>query len=185
MRALFLALFRETGRVFRVPSLRMAESQAAAGAPVYEYLFDWESPAVGGLLKSCHALEIPFASNRKDTMAATTTNGHDAQRRARPAAAEPVAGIVGQVHDVAVVVRERSVAVADELADLAAHVGADGELVIHPGVRREADRAAGREARRVVDAVLDAFHKHLQLATAEAACSQELVGILEFVVIGI
>ncbi|HEX7166780.1 MAG TPA: carboxylesterase/lipase family protein [Acidimicrobiales bacterium] len=62
--ALWVAI--ESDRVFRVPSLRMAESQAAAGAPVYEYLFDWESPAVGGLLKSCHALEIAFALGNLD-----------------------------------------------------------------------------------------------------------------------
>jgi para-nitrobenzyl esterase len=50
----------ESDRMFRVPSLRMAEAHAAAGSPVYDYLFDWESPAAGGFLKSCHALEIPF-----------------------------------------------------------------------------------------------------------------------------
>jgi len=49
----------ESDRVFRLPSLRMAEAQTSV-AKVYEYLFDWESPAVGGLLGSCHALEIPF-----------------------------------------------------------------------------------------------------------------------------
>jgi para-nitrobenzyl esterase len=38
----------------------MAEVQAATGTSVYDYLFDWESPAVRGLLGSCHALEIPF-----------------------------------------------------------------------------------------------------------------------------
>jgi para-nitrobenzyl esterase len=26
----------------------------------YSYLFTWESPAFGGILGSCHALEIPF-----------------------------------------------------------------------------------------------------------------------------
>ena len=50
----------EGDRIFRVPSLRMAEAHAVAGSPVYDYLFDWESPAVGGLLRSCHALDIPF-----------------------------------------------------------------------------------------------------------------------------
>jgi para-nitrobenzyl esterase len=50
----------ESDRVFRLPALRMAEVQAATGTSVYDYLFDWESPAVRGLLGSCHALEIPF-----------------------------------------------------------------------------------------------------------------------------
>ena len=30
------------------------------GAGTYVYLFTWETPAFGGLLGSCHALEIPF-----------------------------------------------------------------------------------------------------------------------------
>ena len=50
----------ESDRIFRLPSLRMAEAQAALGTDVYEYLFTWTSPAMGGLLGSCHALEIPF-----------------------------------------------------------------------------------------------------------------------------
>ena len=50
----------ESDRVFRVNALRMADAHSAAGAPVYDYLFTWESPAVGGTLGSCHALEIPF-----------------------------------------------------------------------------------------------------------------------------
>ena len=56
----------EGDRIFRVPSLRMAEAHAEAGSPVFDYLFDWESPAVGGLLKSCHALDIPFVFGTLD-----------------------------------------------------------------------------------------------------------------------
>jgi len=50
----------ESDRVFRAPSLQMCEAAAANGDAVYDYLFTWESPAMGGLLGSCHALEIPF-----------------------------------------------------------------------------------------------------------------------------
>ena len=50
----------ESDRVFRIPSLRMCEAQAATGTAAYDYLFTWRSPALGGLLGSCHALEIPF-----------------------------------------------------------------------------------------------------------------------------
>jgi para-nitrobenzyl esterase len=50
----------ESDRVFRVPALRMCEAAAANGDTVYDYLFTWESPALGGFLGSCHALEIPF-----------------------------------------------------------------------------------------------------------------------------
>jgi para-nitrobenzyl esterase len=49
-----------TDCVFRWPSLQLAAAQAAQGAPTWVYLFDWESPAFGGMLGSCHALELPF-----------------------------------------------------------------------------------------------------------------------------
>ena len=52
-----------TEYVFRVGSVRFADAHAAAADPgvgTYNYLFTWESPAFGGVLGSCHALEIPF-----------------------------------------------------------------------------------------------------------------------------
>jgi para-nitrobenzyl esterase len=49
-----------TDVVFRWPSLQLAAAHGAHGAPAYVYLFDWESPAFGGILGSCHALELPF-----------------------------------------------------------------------------------------------------------------------------
>ena len=49
-----------TDVVFRWPSLQLAATRDAQGARTYVYLFDWESPAFGGLLGACHALELPF-----------------------------------------------------------------------------------------------------------------------------
>ena len=52
-----------TEYIFRCPSVRMADAHAAVADPgvdTYAYLFTWESPAFGGYLGSCHALEIPF-----------------------------------------------------------------------------------------------------------------------------
>ncbi len=46
--------------VFRVPSLRVASSQVIHQRQTFVYLFTWETPAFGGFLGSCHALEIPF-----------------------------------------------------------------------------------------------------------------------------
>ncbi len=49
--------------VFRLPSVRFADAHAAVAMPgvgTYCYLFTWESPALGGYLGSCHALELPF-----------------------------------------------------------------------------------------------------------------------------
>ena len=50
----------ETDRVFRIPAIRLAAAQAAQQQRCYAYLFDWTSPALGGRLGSCHALEVPF-----------------------------------------------------------------------------------------------------------------------------
>ncbi|HEV3366951.1 MAG TPA: carboxylesterase family protein [Acidimicrobiales bacterium] len=52
-----------TDALFRMPTVRLADAHAAAADPgvgTYCYLFTWESPAFGGVLGSCHALEIPF-----------------------------------------------------------------------------------------------------------------------------
>lgn len=49
--------------VFRLPTVRFADAHADAASPdvgTYCYLFTWETPAFGGALGSCHALEIPF-----------------------------------------------------------------------------------------------------------------------------
>jgi para-nitrobenzyl esterase len=49
----------QTDRAFREPTLRLLAAQTAH-APVYEYMFDWRSPAMGGAFGACHALELGF-----------------------------------------------------------------------------------------------------------------------------
>ena len=49
-----------TDLVFRWPSMQLASAHTASGSRSFLYLFDWESPAFGGLLRSCHGLELPF-----------------------------------------------------------------------------------------------------------------------------
>lgn len=56
----------ETDLVFRVRSARAAAAHAAAGRPTWSYLFTWESPAMGGALGACHALEVPFVFGTLD-----------------------------------------------------------------------------------------------------------------------
>jgi para-nitrobenzyl esterase len=55
---------------FWIPMVRLAEAQAACGAPVWMYRFDWASPAMGGRLGAAHALELPFVWNTIDRQAA-------------------------------------------------------------------------------------------------------------------
>ena len=53
-------------------SLQMAERKLAQkAADVFVYLFTWETPVLGGRLRSCHTLEIPFVFNTADTAALT------------------------------------------------------------------------------------------------------------------
>lgn len=53
-----------TSDLIRVGSIWLAERKAAGGpAPVFMYLFAWESPARGGIFKSPHTLEMPFVFN--------------------------------------------------------------------------------------------------------------------------
>jgi carboxylesterase type B len=60
---LWLAI--STDGVFRIPAIRLAEAQSAH-APVWLYRFAFESPVFGGILKSTHALEIPFVFDTLD-----------------------------------------------------------------------------------------------------------------------
>ncbi len=53
----------ETDRVFRIPAIRLAEAAGQHSRDVWMYLFTWQSPALDGLLGSCHALEVPFVWN--------------------------------------------------------------------------------------------------------------------------
>ncbi len=51
----------------RLAATTVAERRAAAGgAPVFMYLFTWESDFRGGLLKASHAMEIPFVFDNVD-----------------------------------------------------------------------------------------------------------------------
>ncbi len=68
-----IALAIATDGAMRIPSLVIAERKLAQrAAPVFVYLFAWETPAPGGSLRSTHALEIPFVF---DTLAVAPLTG--------------------------------------------------------------------------------------------------------------
>jgi para-nitrobenzyl esterase len=50
----------ETDETFRVPARRLSEARAAFGNPTWMYWFTWCTPAFGGILGSCHAVDVPF-----------------------------------------------------------------------------------------------------------------------------
>lgn len=61
----------------RLRSIQLADRKVdAGGAPVYLYLFTFESNALGGLFKSSHALEIPFVFNNPDIAPFTGKGDH-------------------------------------------------------------------------------------------------------------
>jgi para-nitrobenzyl esterase len=58
------------------PIMKIAERRAALGrGPVYAYYFEWETPVQGGLLKSPHNLEWPFAFDNTELNANLTGGG--------------------------------------------------------------------------------------------------------------
>jgi len=57
-----------TDLMFRMPSVDLVEAQRENKAPVYNYIFTWNSPAMGGVFKACHALEIGFVFGKYDDM---------------------------------------------------------------------------------------------------------------------
>jgi para-nitrobenzyl esterase len=50
----------KTDYLFRIPTLRLIEAQRDNGAPAYNYLFTYKSPAMGGVLGAMHGLDNPF-----------------------------------------------------------------------------------------------------------------------------
>lgn len=46
--------------LFRMPSLHLAEAHAEGGGTAYTYELTWEATGQGGVLGSCHALDVPL-----------------------------------------------------------------------------------------------------------------------------
>ncbi len=70
-----------TDWMFRIPAIRLAEAREGGDAPSYVYEFCWESPARGGILGACHALEIPFVFDTLGTPGAELMTGPGAPQQ--------------------------------------------------------------------------------------------------------
>jgi len=46
--------------LFRMPSLKLAEAQVAAGGRCHLYELTWPAPGMGGALGACHGLDVPL-----------------------------------------------------------------------------------------------------------------------------
>jgi para-nitrobenzyl esterase len=70
-----------TDVVFWVPMVRLLEAQSGHG-DTYAYFFSWATPVFGGLLKSTHALELPFVFDTLATPEAAFFTGTGEERQA-------------------------------------------------------------------------------------------------------
>ncbi|WP_350001164.1 carboxylesterase family protein [Pseudarthrobacter sp. WHRI 8279] len=62
--------------VYRQPSNRLLDARSGSEGRNFSYLFTWRSPAMGGKLGACHALDIPFVFRHVETpQAAFLTRG--------------------------------------------------------------------------------------------------------------
>ncbi|MFD9405792.1 carboxylesterase/lipase family protein [Streptomyces sp. NPDC059989] len=52
--------------LFRMPSLHLAEAQAAAGGRAHVYELTWPAPGMGGALGACHGLDVPLVFGNLD-----------------------------------------------------------------------------------------------------------------------
>ncbi|OGO00388.1 MAG: hypothetical protein A2Y58_05815 [Chloroflexi bacterium RBG_13_51_52] len=52
--------------MFRIPTIRLVETQRDAGMPVYNYLFTYKSPAMGGILGAMHGSDNPLLFGNLD-----------------------------------------------------------------------------------------------------------------------
>ncbi|RBQ16723.1 carboxylesterase/lipase family protein [Spongiactinospora rosea] len=53
--------------LFRMPSQKLAEANAAAGGTSYLFELCWVAPALGGALGACHSLDVPLAFGTLDS----------------------------------------------------------------------------------------------------------------------
>jgi para-nitrobenzyl esterase len=73
-----------TDYMYRRNTTRVAELQVRqARAPVFAYVFDWKTPVLGGVLRSPHTLEVPFAFGTTDAAAALVGSGPDIPKLVR------------------------------------------------------------------------------------------------------
>lgn len=71
--------------MFRAGAVNQANvmSSVPGGAPVYTYLFTWESPVMDGKYKSLHCMELPFVFDNVDRCLNMTGGGLEAEKLAK------------------------------------------------------------------------------------------------------
>ena len=75
---LMSAVSTDTG--FRQPAQRLCEDRVANHTPTWMYWFTWPTPALGGVVGCCHALDIPFAFDNLNVEHVSTLTGEGIER---------------------------------------------------------------------------------------------------------
>ena len=76
--ALISAVMTDVG--FRRRAQALSEARTTHDAPTWMYWFTWQTPAFGGVLGSCHALDIPFAFDNLSAPGADFFTGDGPER---------------------------------------------------------------------------------------------------------
>lgn len=79
-RDLMSAVSTDTG--FRQPAQRLCEGRVALHTPTWMYWFTWPTPAFGGAVGCCHALDIPFAFDNLYAEGVSMLTGDGVERAA-------------------------------------------------------------------------------------------------------
>lgn len=61
-----LLCWMESDRMFRVPTQRLLDAQAAHQSRVWGAQFEWECPQFAGVLGACHVVDVPFVFGGTD-----------------------------------------------------------------------------------------------------------------------
>jgi carboxylesterase type B len=70
--------------LLRAPALKTASLKADRhAAPVYNYIFSWDTPVFNGVPMSYHTAEIAFVFNNIDKMEQATGGGKEARELAK------------------------------------------------------------------------------------------------------
>ena len=77
-RDLMSAVSTDTG--FRQPAQRLCENRVVNDTPTWMYWFTWPTPAFGGVIGCCHALDIPFAFDNLHVEKVTMLTGDGIER---------------------------------------------------------------------------------------------------------
>lgn len=76
---LISAVSTDTG--FRQRAISFAEQRVSVSQPTWMYWFTWQTPAMGGILGCCHALDIPFAFGNLEAPGAEMFLGDGSDRQ--------------------------------------------------------------------------------------------------------